>query len=559
MNIWLKLFSVLGVTIASKIQKDNTYTPIIKEKPEQPKPKPKTTYKGSESVVLMGNYTIPYKENKPFVIQHISLTKEEAYKQGWHYKRKSNNRLRITRYTGNSKNIIIPAKIDNFVVNEIGKSLFMRSEIDSVQIPDTIKKIGTRAFYRSEVKSVTFAEGVKIIPDETFFTCENLNFLHLPNTLEKIGESAFEKCVSLKDIVLPCCNVGKNAFRYSNLENVSFAMTRYVTYRHLFDGSALQYTPLQNKYQLILFQNLSFQYNHYDVLLVGTMAKVKFPKDSYVHMGVNSVVHGCTLDFSECGKIELNENFIRYNINEHGQIWSHPWCKFIMPENSRYYFHYFVDAKYPDGTKCNEIYETTNIDNTTIVKVNSDFLQSFSLKGQYENLIIESERDVKFCENAISMWKLKTFSSDCLYGEGELFSSVCFNLHKVEFKGKCIYIPCGNFNFNAYRQLLKAFSGRIENGRYTFFDSSIYTQVFCNDIDSYSDCWKWSRKKHIQLSQKNKIMLAVDVLRSSEELFPDRDIYKHYLYTHRRYAMIICDRFVDRLSVYGDFLKNFYS
>ena len=228
-----------------------------------------------------------------------------------------------------------------------------------------------------------------------------------------------------------------------------------------------------------------------------------------------------------------------------------------MPENSHIYFPDFVNAKYADGTKYKGIFDViSDDDGTEIIQINSDKLPAFSLNNfQTKSLLLMSDKPVRFYENAVSGWNLQSFSIDRLYGEGRLFRNSCYNLHKVKFNGKFVYIPCEGFHSAAHRQLLNAFSGRIKKGRYEFFDSGIFKQIFCENIDSYSNCFYWSRKKHIQLSRKNKIMLAVDVLRSSAELFPDRDFYENYLHTKQDYAEKICNKLPKE---YSDFLIEFY-
>ena len=47
-------------------------------------------------------------QNIKVEVKYVVLTSEQAIKQGWHFKKKSNDRICIKRYTGNNKNIIIP-------------------------------------------------------------------------------------------------------------------------------------------------------------------------------------------------------------------------------------------------------------------------------------------------------------------------------------------------------------------------------------------------------------------------------------------------------------------
>ena len=138
MKILNKLSAALKNTNAKKNDDNDTYTPILAEEDypfksdveviEMPKSaiKPVETKKNAEI------HIIQFTENKPVEVQRVSLNKEQAYKMGWHYKRKSNNCLRITRYTGKSQDITLPAEIDGFIVNEIGKEVFNRKNIITV-------------------------------------------------------------------------------------------------------------------------------------------------------------------------------------------------------------------------------------------------------------------------------------------------------------------------------------------------------------------------------------------------------------------------------------------
>ena len=58
------------------------------------------------------------------------------------------------------------------------------------------------------------------------------------------------------------------------------------------------------------------------------------------------------------------------------------------------------------------------------------------------------------------------------------------------------------------------------------------------------------------LSQKQKILIAADVLRSTEALYPDRAPYIGYLQTHKRYALLLSKNLPQD---YVDFLRKFYN
>ena len=99
--------------------------------------------------------------------------------------------------------------------------------VGPVIIPSSVKKIGERAFYRWRdyynyiesliiksdidirwkntiyaVKSVILKEGVTTIYHHGFSRCRIENII-LPNTLQTIGEYAFDECYSLEILVLP--------------------------------------------------------------------------------------------------------------------------------------------------------------------------------------------------------------------------------------------------------------------------------------------------------------------------------------------------------------------
>lgn len=512
------------------------YTPIVNENPlkvEICTPVIDNNYLKDEEV-----YSPVQKNNRKYDVMHIELDYAQAIALGWHFRRKSSKSVRITRYTGGLKNIIVPSKIGEYTVNEIGGLAFQNTDIDCIQIPDTVKKLNERCFFMSKVKSVTFAEGIEKIPAESFSHCENLAELHLPDTLWRIEKRAFFYCTSLKSVDIPNCHIYDETFRGSGIEKFTY-------HNFHFDGEAFCCTPLHKKYKLITassYYNFGYDYN---IKLVGNGAEIKFPMGCSVYLAENSVTHDCTLDFSACRTVRIHPNAFVFKYNNDGMIYSRPRCSIIMPENHRHcYFPEFVTVHNADGSKYEGIFENKGeTADGTVIHVHGEQLPSLSLNHCLKNIILESDNSVKFSDNAVSIWELESFSGDCLYGEGTLFSPFCHNLHKVSFKGKCIYIPsCKIINKDAHCQLLKAFSGRKINGTYHFFDDSIIDDVF-------RDC---------RLSQMSRIILAVDVLRSTENLFRNRDMYIKYLKNHRHYAEIICRKIPEKWHEYSNFLRKFY-
>ena len=58
--------------------------------------------------------------------------------------------VEITAYNGDSINIIIPKKIRGKTVVQIAQSAFAKTDITSVEIPDTVTSVGEKAFANCE-------------------------------------------------------------------------------------------------------------------------------------------------------------------------------------------------------------------------------------------------------------------------------------------------------------------------------------------------------------------------------------------------------------------------
>ena len=91
----------------------------------------------------------------------------------------------ISRYNGNSKDIVFPTEVD-------GKKI--------IGIDDRFGKIEKN--YK-QLESVIIPEGYKSIGASAFESCKKLKNVTLPDSLEVIGDFAFMKCESLEEIALP--------------------------------------------------------------------------------------------------------------------------------------------------------------------------------------------------------------------------------------------------------------------------------------------------------------------------------------------------------------------
>ena len=89
--------------------------------------------------------------------------------------RLSQKELKVTKYTGTEKNVVIPSEVDGAKVTIIERSLFRKAEFESVTIPSSIYEIQDYAFAECKnLKEIVIPEGVKNIGDDAFWNCKKL-------------------------------------------------------------------------------------------------------------------------------------------------------------------------------------------------------------------------------------------------------------------------------------------------------------------------------------------------------------------------------------------------
>jgi len=117
---------------------------------------------------------------------------------------------RLTNYNGTEKHIILPQGIEI-----IGENAFMSSEIESVVVPEGVEKIEDSGFWGCKsLKSVTLPSSLEVIEGDAFRMCEELQCIVIPEGVTEIGMDAFTSCNKLKDIYLPdsLWDIGYDAF-----------------------------------------------------------------------------------------------------------------------------------------------------------------------------------------------------------------------------------------------------------------------------------------------------------------------------------------------------------
>jgi len=96
----------------------------------------------------------------------------------------------ITGYFGESKDVIIPSKIDNMPVTAIGDEAFYHNELTSVIISKSVITIGEAAFFANQMSNIVIPNSITYISDGAFEN-NNLSSVNFPNSVNSIGSWAF--------------------------------------------------------------------------------------------------------------------------------------------------------------------------------------------------------------------------------------------------------------------------------------------------------------------------------------------------------------------------------
>ena len=93
------------------------------------------------------------------------------------------------------------------------------SSLTSLSLPSSLQSIGDSAFEECiSLTSLTLPSSLQSIGNDAFAWCESLTSLTLPSSLQSIGDSAFKDCESLTSLTLPSSlqSIGNDAFDYCN-------------------------------------------------------------------------------------------------------------------------------------------------------------------------------------------------------------------------------------------------------------------------------------------------------------------------------------------------------
>ena len=87
--------------------------------------------------------------------------------------------VRILRYLGTEKTVVIPARVDGLPVTGIAAGAFAETSLESVILPNTLVYIEDGAFDRSALESILLFDNLESFSDAAFSGCGNLKTLYI--------------------------------------------------------------------------------------------------------------------------------------------------------------------------------------------------------------------------------------------------------------------------------------------------------------------------------------------------------------------------------------------
>ena len=113
--------------------------------------------------------------------------------------------VEIRQYSGSYVHLTIPSVIEDLPVSGIGnRAFFLRKNLASITIPDSVTTIGNSAFFGCSIlRQIILPEHLASIGSMAFYDCGSLMSISLPPSVISIGRDAFDSCPNLTLIVSP--------------------------------------------------------------------------------------------------------------------------------------------------------------------------------------------------------------------------------------------------------------------------------------------------------------------------------------------------------------------
>ena len=176
---------------------------------------PETTFEGGITITVTDTEGGIFEKSttKKVVIERNAVQPMAALEVEFAPAGPANNEIWYTN--GSATNSTKPYKTDAFGANIVSNLYDADKECWVIQFDSDVTKIGDRAFYECGITSITIPESVNTIGSSAFNRCLSLTRITIPDNVTSIGESAFYYCSSLTSLTLGkgVTAIGYSAFR----------------------------------------------------------------------------------------------------------------------------------------------------------------------------------------------------------------------------------------------------------------------------------------------------------------------------------------------------------
>lgn len=169
------------------------------------------------TVLSSEDKTVSIGQSQTKLIGDIVLPSTVQY-EGEEYKVTALSKVAFA-YCSSINSFTVPEGVDS-----IGEYAFWKSNVKSVNLPNSVKTISLGAFWDClNLTKVVMPESLEVIEESMFYGCENLYDFNMPSGVKKIRNFAFKNCTKLDIEQLPAEleSVGEAAFMSSALQEIT--------------------------------------------------------------------------------------------------------------------------------------------------------------------------------------------------------------------------------------------------------------------------------------------------------------------------------------------------
>ena len=175
--------------------------------------------------------------------------------EDFQYEENSDGTIAITLYTGSDADVVIPDAINEKEVSSIRWGAFsFQDQLISVTIPNTVTVIDSACFQKCKsLKTVVLSENLVDLGASAFQYCESLTEITLPERLTEINPNTFDGCIALKHITIPnnVSDIKTEAFFNSGLETITFGNSVLKIHSSAFSRTPIKSIVLPPSLQII--------------------------------------------------------------------------------------------------------------------------------------------------------------------------------------------------------------------------------------------------------------------------------------------------------------------